>query len=84
MEHRLPEILEEAAQVRDDLGYPIVVSPFAQYIVTQAVLNVVQRRALQDDSRRNAQVRDGLLWKTRGASRPPSFSSARESGRRTR
>ncbi|MFZ5509914.1 MAG: pyruvate carboxylase subunit B [Pseudomonadota bacterium] len=42
MEHRLPEILEEAAQVRRDLGYPILVSPFAQYIITQAVLNVVQ------------------------------------------
>ena len=40
--HRLPEILEEAARVRCDLGYPIVVSPFAQYIVTQATLNVVQ------------------------------------------
>src|SRR5689334_23258959 len=39
---RLPEILEEAARVRSDLGYPIVVSPFAQYIVTQATLNVVQ------------------------------------------
>ena len=42
MEDRLPAILEETAQVRRDLGYPIVVSPFAQFIVTQAVLNVVQ------------------------------------------
>jgi pyruvate/oxaloacetate carboxyltransferase len=42
IEHRLPEIMEEAERVRRDLGYPIVVSPFAQYIVTQAVLNVVQ------------------------------------------
>ena len=42
LEHRLPEILEEVARVRQDLGYPIVVSPFAQYIVTQATLNVVQ------------------------------------------
>jgi pyruvate/oxaloacetate carboxyltransferase len=40
--HRLPEILEEVAQVRRDLGYPIAVSPFAQYLVTQATLNVVQ------------------------------------------
>ena len=40
---RLDEILEEAWHVREDLGYPIVVSPFAQYIVTQAVLNVVGR-----------------------------------------
>jgi len=42
MEHRLPEIMEEAARVRRDLGYPIVVSPFAQFIITQSVLNVVQ------------------------------------------
>jgi oxaloacetate decarboxylase (Na+ extruding) subunit alpha len=40
---RLEEILEEAWHVREDLGYPIVVSPFAQYIVTQAVLNVLGR-----------------------------------------
>ncbi len=41
IEHRLDEILQEAGQVRADLGYPIVVSPFAQFIVTQAVLNVM-------------------------------------------
>ena len=40
LEDRIEEILEEAGRVRADLGYPIVVSPFAQYIVTQAVLNV--------------------------------------------
>jgi oxaloacetate decarboxylase alpha subunit len=40
--HRVTEILEETARVREDLGYPILVSPFAQYIVTQAVLNVMQ------------------------------------------
>lgn len=40
---RLDEILEEAWHVRVDLGYPIVVSPFAQYIVTQAVLNTLGR-----------------------------------------
>jgi oxaloacetate decarboxylase (Na+ extruding) subunit alpha len=40
---RLDEILEETWHVREDLGYPIIVSPFAQFIVTQAVLNVVGR-----------------------------------------
>lgn len=40
--HREAEILAETARVREDLGYPILVSPFAQYIVTQAVLNVMQ------------------------------------------
>ena len=38
---RLEEILEEAGRVRMDLGYPIVISPFAQYIVTMAILNVM-------------------------------------------
>lgn len=41
LEHRLEEVLEEASQVRMDLGYPIVISPFAQYIVTMAILNVM-------------------------------------------
>lgn len=43
LSERLDEILEEAGRVRADLGYPIVVSPFAQYIITQAVLNVMGR-----------------------------------------
>jgi oxaloacetate decarboxylase (Na+ extruding) subunit alpha len=41
LEHRLREILEEAARVRCELGYPIIVSPFAQFVITQAVLNVM-------------------------------------------
>lgn len=38
---KLPQVLEEAARVRCELGYPIIVSPFAQYVMTQAVLNVM-------------------------------------------
>jgi pyruvate/oxaloacetate carboxyltransferase len=64
MSHRLPEILEEAAQVRRDLGYPILVSPFAQYIITQAVLNVVQGeryRTIPDEVRKYAMGYYGRL-----------------------
>jgi oxaloacetate decarboxylase alpha subunit len=43
IEGRLPEVLEEAARVRCDLGYPIIVSPFAQFVMTQAVLNVMAK-----------------------------------------
>lgn len=43
LSERIEEILEEAGRVRAELGYPIVVSPFAQYIVTQAVLNVMAK-----------------------------------------
>lgn len=39
--HLMPAVIEEAQQVRADLGWPIVVTPFAQYIVTQAALNVM-------------------------------------------
>jgi pyruvate/oxaloacetate carboxyltransferase len=64
LEHRLPEILEEAARVRRDLGYPIVVSPFAQYIVTQATLNVVQGeryKTIPDEVRKYARGYYGRL-----------------------
>ena len=57
LDHRMPEILEEVARVREDLGYPILVSPFAQYIVTQATLNVVQGeryRTIPDEVRKYA------------------------------
>ena len=42
IEDKLDQVLEEAEQVRQDLGYPVVVSPFAQYVITQTVINVVQ------------------------------------------
>jgi pyruvate/oxaloacetate carboxyltransferase len=64
LEHRLPEILEEVPRVRRDLGYPIVVSPFAQYIVTQATLNVVQGeryRTIPDEIRKYAMGYYGRL-----------------------
>ena len=35
------QVIEESVQVREDLGWPIVMTPFAQYIVTQATLNVI-------------------------------------------
>jgi oxaloacetate decarboxylase alpha subunit len=34
-------VIEESVHVREDLGWPIVMTPFAQYIVTQATLNVI-------------------------------------------
>ncbi|GAC1541845.1 MAG: carboxylase [Vulcanimicrobiaceae bacterium] len=55
IEHRLDEILAEAAAVRRDLGYPIMVSPFAQYVATQATLNVIggeRYKTVPDEVRR--------------------------------
>lgn len=40
IQHRLDEVLVEAAQVRQDLGYPIMITPLSQYVVTQSAINV--------------------------------------------
>ena len=45
--HRLAEVLEEIARVREELGYPILVSPMSQYVGTQAVLNVLTGKRYQ-------------------------------------
>jgi oxaloacetate decarboxylase alpha subunit len=42
MGDRLPEVLEEAIQVRAEMGYPIMATPFSQLVGIQALLNVVQ------------------------------------------
>jgi oxaloacetate decarboxylase alpha subunit len=41
IEGRLPEVLEEAARVRADFGYPIMVTPLAQFVGSQAAVNVI-------------------------------------------
>lgn len=43
MTDRYREVLEECARVRTELGYPILITPFAQFVGTQAVLNVIHR-----------------------------------------
>jgi oxaloacetate decarboxylase (Na+ extruding) subunit alpha len=39
--HLLPRVLEEVEQVRADLGYPIMVTPFSQVVGAQALMNVL-------------------------------------------
>lgn len=41
MGHRLPEVLEEIPAVREELGQPIMATPFSQFVGIQAVLNLV-------------------------------------------
>jgi len=52
--HRLDEVLEEAVRVRADLGYPIMVTPFSQFVGSQAAINVIQ-------GQRYEQVTDQVL-----------------------
>ena len=41
MGDRLEETLEEAGRVREEYGYPIMVTPLAQFVGTQAAVNVM-------------------------------------------
>lgn len=41
MEDRTPEILKEIIQVRKELGYPVMATPFSQIVGVQAMENIV-------------------------------------------
>ena len=41
MAHRLEEVLEEVSVIREEWGYPVMITPFSQLVGTQAVLNVL-------------------------------------------
>ena len=40
IQDRIDEVLEEVVQVRKDFGYPIMITPHSQFVVTQAAINV--------------------------------------------
>jgi len=54
LEERLPEVIDEVEQVRAELGYPIMVTPFPQIVCAQAFCNVVK-------GERYAQVPDQVI-----------------------
>ena len=54
MENRLEEVLEEVVRVRQELGYPIMVTPFSQFVGTQAAMNI-------KSGERYKQVSDGVF-----------------------
>lgn len=59
MEHRLQDVLEEVIKVRAELGYPIMVTPFSQFVGTQATINVIL-------GKRYEQVSDQVIQYTLG------------------
>lgn len=41
LSHRFDELLHEVARVRAELAFPIMITPFAQFVGTQAVMNLI-------------------------------------------
>jgi oxaloacetate decarboxylase (Na+ extruding) subunit alpha len=52
--HRLADVIAETEQVRAELGYPIMVTPFPQMVMSQALFNVI-------GAKRYAQVSDQVI-----------------------
>ena len=54
----LPAVMAEASRVRADLGYPIMVTPFSQFVGSQALMNVL---ALKSGQERYSRIPDEVL-----------------------
>lgn len=52
--HRFPDVIAETERVRAELGHPIMVTPFPQMVLSQALFNVI-------GIRRYAQVSDQVI-----------------------
>lgn len=48
MSDEFDAVMREAGQVRADLGYPIMVTPFSQFVGSQALMNVLAMKAGQE------------------------------------
>ncbi len=68
MPELLPRVLEEVALVRAELGYPIMVTPYSQFVGSQAVLNVINAQSGQP---RWSQLPDEIIRYVLGHFGPP-------------
>ena len=66
MEDKLPAALEEAARVRAEWGYPIMVTPLSQFVGTQAAFNVILGERYKQVSDQSIQYALGI-WGREGA-----------------
>ncbi len=59
MEDRLDDVLAEIVQVKKEMGYPIMVTPFSQFVASQAAINIMT-------GERYKQVTDEVIMYTLG------------------
>ena len=65
-EEKIQEVLEETTRVRAELGYPIMVTPFAQFVGSQAAINVIVNERYREVTDQVIQYALGL-WGTEGS-----------------
>jgi oxaloacetate decarboxylase (Na+ extruding) subunit alpha len=72
MEHRFDEVMAEIALVRAELGYPIMVTPFPQMIIGQALANVLSAGS-RSGGARYEQVPDQVIRYVHGKFGKPTM-----------
>ena len=65
-EEKMEDVLNEIVQVRAELGYPIMVTPFAQFVGSQAAINVMTGERYKEVTDQVIQYALGL-WGKEGA-----------------
>jgi oxaloacetate decarboxylase (Na+ extruding) subunit alpha len=66
MENKIEQTLEEAAQVRAEFGYPIMVTPLSQFVGSQAAINVITGERYKQVTDQTIEYAMGI-WGTEGA-----------------
>jgi oxaloacetate decarboxylase alpha subunit len=66
IENKLDQTLDEAAQVRADFGYPIMVTPLSQFVGSQAAINVIVGERYQQVTDQTIEYAMGI-WGKEGA-----------------
>ncbi|MPZ77103.1 MAG: biotin carboxyl carrier protein [Deltaproteobacteria bacterium] len=67
MESKLEQTLEEAAHVRAEFGYPIMVTPLSQFVGSQAAINVIVGERYKEVTDQTIQYALGVWGKEGGA-----------------
>jgi oxaloacetate decarboxylase alpha subunit len=66
MENKIDATLEEAARVRAEFGYPIMVTPLSQFVGSQAAINVITGERYREVTDQTIQYALGI-WGKEGA-----------------
>src|SRR5437588_12417289 len=66
MEDKIEQTLEEAARVRAEFGYPIMVTPLSQFVGSQAAINVIVGERYKEVTDQTIQYALGV-WGKEGA-----------------
>lgn len=69
-EHRINEVLEEVVRVREDLGWPPLVTPLSQIVGSQAVLNVIAGKRYRLVARETREYVRGMYGAPPGPIKP--------------